>query len=341
MAILKIAGIDNPKLRTKPCKGGMLSLYLEYYLGCVKEKDPETGELRSKPRLKREFLGLRMYAKPTTPIEKEHNKEVEIQAKLRQELAWKEFKNGQGFAFEVEDRSKLNFYDWLVDYVRTYSKADVRTIKGAIKEFRHFIEDNGEYKRFTSAIAPKNVTTKLCEGFADYLQNNHEGEGASTYWKRFHKIIRVAVKEGLFIKDPCEGILVSMGDGGIKKDVLTKEEVEALRQTPYCGNEDVANAFLFCIDTGARWGDVRELTWGNIDVDNKMCHYVQNKVKGHSKAASVDVPLVDETIERLGTPQQKDKKLFPDLPTSNGGANKDLKRWVESAGIKKVHHNFA
>ena len=56
-------------LRKKSISKGRLSLYLDFYPAI---QHTETG----KPT-RREFLGLYIYEKPKTPIEKQHNNETD------------------------------------------------------------------------------------------------------------------------------------------------------------------------------------------------------------------------------------------------------------------------
>ena len=107
--------------------------------------------------------------------------------------------------------------------------------------------------------------------------------------------------------------------------------------THYTGeNPEIRNAFIFCLYTGMRWCDVKDLTFGNFDFANRLLTYEQNKTKGHSKHSSVTLPLTDGLFalvaDKMGD-AQKDTLVF-DLP-SHTMCLKALRRWTKRAGIDK------
>ena len=60
-------------------------------------------------------------------------------------------------------------------------------------------------------------------------------------------------------------------DQVLKKDVLSQEEIQKLMDTHYqFEKENVRNAFIFCLYTGMRFCDVKDLRYSNIDYANKL-----------------------------------------------------------------------
>ena len=101
-------------------------------------------------------------------------------------------------------------------------------------------------------------------------------------------------------------------------------------------NLQVRNAFLFSLNTGMRWCDVRDLTFGQFDFTNKTFAYNQNKTKGHSTKSNVSLPLTDTLLALMGEHPEargKDELVFA-LP-SHTMALKALRRWTKFAGIDK------
>lgn len=338
MAKLTLKTTDNPKLMTKPIANGkMQSLYLDYYLGRRLEIDPVTGEGKEKVKRKRQYLNLRIYTNPTTPIERNHNDETLRQAEIMREDARREYLNGKGFAFEVEKKKDVDFWSWEESYRRNYSKRDYRVINSALFGFREYLRSDSKCKGFATTMSMQDITPELCSGFAEYLMNTHKGEGATTYWQRFHKVISVAVSCGLIEKDPCTGIQVMADSETItRKEILTEEEAVRLMQCHNDNlNQDVKRAFLFSMYTGMRFCDVQKLTWANIDTERKVLEFVQSKTKHSSKKAKVTQPLRDDVLTLAGEQANKDSKVFPMLPTTSNGANYALEDWMKSAGIKK------
>jgi integrase len=119
----------------------------------------------------------------------------------------------------------------------------------------------------------------------------------------------------------------------LKKDILSEDEIVQLISTHYTGeNPIIRNAFIFCLYTGLRFCDVKDLTFANIDYSNKLLRFEQNKTKGHSSASGVDVPLPPELLELIGK-GKRDELIF-NLP-SHTMCNKALKHWVARAEIDK------
>lgn len=337
MAKDAIKTTDNPKLKRKPImKGKMQSLYLDYYLGKHAIVDGDTGEAKETTSRKRQFLGLHIYTNPATPIERNHNEETIIQAELMRENARKEFLNGKGFAFEVKKTANFEFWSWLECYRRKYTKSDFRVINSAIYGFKEYLKGCDKYRGLLVKMNPTELTHEMCEGFAEYLMRTHKGEGAVTYWQRFCKVIKAAIKDGVLTNNPCIDIQVFANDERIEKETLTEDEIAQLMQCENSNlNQDVKRAFLFCVYTGMRYCDVRQLKWSSIDTVEKQLDFVQSKVKHSSKRARVVQPMRDDVLLLIGEPGGKDSKVFPNLPTSSNGVNYSLSDWMKEAGIKK------
>lgn len=112
--------------------------------------------------------------------------------------------------------------------------------------------------------------------------------------------------------------------------------------------ENVRNDFIFCLYTGMRFCDVKDLRYSNIDYANKLLRFEQDKTKGHSVRSWVTIPLNDGLIHLVGRPKEGETKesLVFNLP-SYEGCCKSVKRWVKRAGIDKhiswhcARHSFA
>lgn len=91
MAKLQKQTKQNPKLEQRELKDGRIALYLEYYLGgseeVVKDSDGKAvhyaeGAMKGKPKKKvthlrkKESLLFYLIAKPTSPTERQQNREI-------------------------------------------------------------------------------------------------------------------------------------------------------------------------------------------------------------------------------------------------------------------------
>ena len=155
--------------------------------------------------------------------------------------------------------------------------------------------------------------------------------------KMAHTLTRsIKIRYGM-LKDPCKGVVCVVDDQALKKDVLSQEEIVKLINTHYqFEKENVRNAFIFCLYTGMRFCDVKDLRYSNIDYANKLLRFEQDKTKGHSVRSWVTIPLNDGLIRLIGRPGEGETKesLIFNLP-SYESCCKSVKRWVKRAGIDK------
>lgn len=361
---------DNPKLGAKILSDGRESLFLDYYFGYSMVYSERLGRDVAKKDRKREYLSLYLWQAPRTPIERKQNKEtLELAKKIRYERGQELLENSEGYRLK-KDLGNVNFLDWMEAYYEKYSKNDKRHIKRARTVFMDFLVDpTGKYnpkpdwtdeqlaksKREKDAkiqrlkIKPDQIDKAMIMAFIDYLQSRFKGEGAHTLYARFKKMIKAAVEADIMRKNPCNGVIIKIDSGSLKKDVLSIEEIQTLISTHYQGeNTDIRRAFIFCLYCGLRWCDVKDLTFANVDYSNMMLKFEQVKTKGHSSASSVIIPLNEGLIHLIGTPTDNcnlTEKIFP-LP-SHTMCLKALRHWVSRANISKhitwhcARHSFA
>ena len=346
--IISTDSTDNPKLGAKVLSDGRESLFLDFYLGYDMAVSSKTGKEYKRVNNKREFLSLYLWQAPRTPMERQQNKEtLEVAKRLRFERGQQLLEDAEGYRLK-KDRD-INFLDWMGSYYEAYTKADKRHIKRAYTVFIDFLNATAEYSKFAKRIKPEHLTKDMMVAFTEYLQHRFKGEGAHTLYARFKKIIKSAVERDVMRKNPTTGVSIKIDNGALKKDVLSAEETIQLMETHYVGeNPDIRRAFIFCLNTGLRWCDIKDLTYSNVDYSNKLLKFEQAKTKGHSSASSVVTPLNDGLLSIIGKPStegKRDELIFP-LP-SHTMCLKALRHWVKRAGIEKhitwhcARHSFA
>lgn len=329
----------NPRLLKKPIKNNTeYSLYLQYQMGYNHDNGTSIR--------KKESLKLYLMANPRTPVQRQQNKEtIELAKKIRREREQQFLENREGYRLKKD--SKVNFLDFYQSYYDQYTKKDSRMIKIAGDRFKDFL---AKYHPINSNyIRPDAIDHEMMVKFAEYLQTRSVGEGAKSILQRFKKVIRYAVEKGVMAKDPCKGVVCVVDDMALKKDVLSLEEVQKLADTHYpFEKEDIRRAFLFCLFTGLRFCDVKDLKFSNIDYSNKFLRFEQDKTKGHSARSWVNTPLNDGILALVGKPgegQTRDSLIFN--LASYESCLKSVKRWVKRAGIDKhiswhcARHSFA
>ncbi len=362
MAIVKERK-HNPQLKTAPLNDGRESLYLEYYLG--REQEPvldkagnpvyyTTGKMAGKPKYKvthkrkKEALNLYLITKPRTPIERQMNRDTqELAEQIRNEKERQFLEDKEGYKFKRE--RQINFLDYFQAYIDRYTKKDIRMLKIAFSRFNDFLKDTPEYSKFVGRITPDQLTREMMITFTEYLQTRSRGEGARTLFARFKKVVKYAVEHGDMKKNPCQGIVIKIDDTILRKEVLSTDEVLQLINTKgYRENPNIRRAFIFCLYTGMRFCDVKDLTFAAVDYSNRLLKFEQNKTKGHSASSGVTIPLNDFLLQLIGEPAEgagKDAVIFP-LP-SYWMCIKALRHWTKRAGIDKhitwhcARHSFA
>ncbi len=220
---------------------------------------------------------------------------------------------------QTESGKKTKAVEWMQKFIDGYKLKDKRNLQGALNRFKDFI---GKDKDLTF----KNINVQMIEGYREYLKSTSKGEGASSYYARFKKMMKEAYKAKLINRNPVLEVKKGKLPGAKKKDTLTIEEIKQLVATPTQSEFDVRNAFLFCLVTGLRWIDVHKLTWS--DINGKVMTVIQSKTE-----REITVNLNDTALKLIGRPKKSSDKVFR-LPTADG-ANKTIKAWVKRAGITK------
>jgi len=333
----------NPKVGAKLLSDGRVSLFLDYYFGYTMVYSESQDKMVPKKQKRREMLNIYILQKPRTPKERQEYKDgIALADKIRREKA---------NAVEDEDKKEalkkkkvsINFLVFFQEYLNAYTKKDVRMIQIALQRFKDFLRDTPEYNIYEQKIKPEQVTSEMVEAFTEYLQSRSVGEGAKSIYQRFKKVYKAcAIKCNInyqrpFVNEEGKSITITIDEDAIVKDFLSPEEERQLMATHYTGeNPEIRNAFIFCLYTGMRFCDVRDLTFGNFDFANRLLAYEQNKTKGHSKHSRVTLPLTDSLLALLGEePESQDKDALVFTLPSHTMCLKALRRWTKRAGIDK------
>lgn len=295
------------KLRKRENQDGSTSLVLDIYKGPGQRKI--------------EFLKHLQLPAGNSIIDRQKRKEnwalaQQICIERAQELS------ASDYDLATDLSKKVVVIEWMRDFAEAYDKEDVRVIDGVINRFETFLTE-----KKSSGLLMKDFNESVALQFKDKLVKTCKGEGAKSYYGRFRKIVKQAVRENLLTKNPCEFIRPPSGDAKVK-DVLTFDELQSIAQTQTDAVE-VKRAFLFCAVTGLRFVDVKALTWKEIDFKDKLMKVVQSKTKKYK-----EFPLNETAVALLGIEGEKQDLIF-DLPTANG-CNKSLQLLVDRAKIKKT-----
>ena len=142
------------KLRRRKNSDGTISLRLDIY---------NDGERRI------ETLKHLQLAKPSTIVDREHNKKKLQQA---EEIAIARASELQANDYSmVSDAGKKTMVvDWMQNYVDNYKKKDVRNMQGALNKFKTFLNEENK-----TGLTFGNLTPLLIEDFIDIFGINKYG----------------------------------------------------------------------------------------------------------------------------------------------------------------------
>ncbi len=307
------------KLREKKLTNGQISLYLD----CYREGKRQY-----------EFLKLYLIDKPKNPIDRESNKTTielaqRIKAKRVEEL------NSNEFNLISRTKTKTDLLVYYQGYISKYTKKDVRVLTSSLNEFKKFIKEELNQ----TSIQSRELTESLVIQFKNYLEFKFKGDTPQTYFNRFKKVIKQAVRDKLFLINPISSIeeLRFKTDTGLRKDILSFEEIQKLANT-HCPNSEVKRAFLFSCNTGLRHCDLVGLKWAKVTkTDVNVLQSKTNK--------AVSIRLNNNALMLLGERGKPEENVFT-LPSFTGSI-KSIRKWVITAEITKrvtwhsARHSFA
>lgn len=339
----------NPKLGAKILANGTESLFLDFYFGAAKVYDPDKDKMVVRKSRKREYLKLYLWRAPRNAQERSENKQnLDLAKDIRAEREQETKEIMEGYRVRVDDKNLLAYWD---SFIKNEDVADKRLMKAALNHFKRFLEE--EYPMFADRIEPKQLRPDMMQRFVEFLIDNHKGQGAMTYYKRFKRLINYAISKGVIKNNPCKGsdgkpIAPPKTDDILAKDILSSEELQQLFSTHYHGeNPEIRRAFALTCYSGIRYCDIVKLTYSDIDYSNKVLTFRQSKTAAHSSKSGVNIPLNDTLLAIIGEKQEdaKDDLIFH-LPSSTM-CLKALDRWTKRAGIDKHitwhcgRHSFA
>jgi integrase len=332
-------------LRQKKISKGRKSLYLDFYPSIP---HPETGE-----PTRREFLGLYIYEKAKTPIDKQHNTEtLKIGESIRQkrenflnkpeiysqyekeQLRLKELGEQcfiEYFTKLANKRKASNHDNWVsaLNYLDTFTNGRLKFADLNQK----FLEDFKEYL----------LTTKSNRSNKTTLSQN----SAVSYFNKVKAALKQAYKDGV-LQDDLNAKVKPIKAAETRREYLTLEELNKLVKTP-CNDVLLKRAALFSALTGLRFSDIQKMTWGELEYINGQGYFLnfnQKKTKG------VEVLPISEQAYSFTEGAENPKDMPQDEPVFEGLKysayhNKHLFQWIGAAGITKditfhcFRHTFA
>ena len=315
-------------LRKKPISKGRKSLYLDFYPAIL---HPETGQ-----PTRREFLGLYIFDKPKTPIDKQHNTDtLKIAQSIRQKR--ENFLNKpEIYSQHEKEQLRLKELDeqCFIEYFRKLAnKRKASNHDNWVSALNYLETFTGGKLKFAA------LTEKWCNDFKEYLLTVKSNKSSKTtlarntavsYFNKIKAALKQAYKDGILQTD-LNVKVQPIKTAETRREYLTIEELNRLAKTP-CNNDLLKRAALFSALTGLRFSDIQKMTWGEVEYiegQGYFLNFSQKKTKG------VEVlPISDQAYNLLGTQGELTANVFDGLKYS-AYHNKHLFQWIGAAGIAK------
>lgn len=332
-------------LRQKKISKGRQSLYLDFYPAIP---HPETGE-----PTRREFLGLYIFEKPKTPIDKQHNTEtLKIAESIRQKR--ENFLNKPEIYSEYEKeqlRKKEKGEQCFIEYFRKLAN------KRKASNHDNWVSALNYIEAFTNGkLKFADLNEKFLEDFKEYLLSTKSKKSDKTtlsqnsavsYFNKVKAALKQAYKDGILQYD-LNAKVKPIKAAETRREYLTIEELNKLVKTP-CNNDLLKRAALFSALTGLRFSDIQKMVWGELEYIEGQGYFLnfnQKKTKG------VEVLPISEQAYSFTKGTENPKDMPQDKPVFEGLKysayhNKHLFQWIGAAGITKditfhcFRHTFA
>lgn len=327
-------------LRQKKISKGRQSLYLDFYPAIP---HPETG----KPT-RREFLGLYIFDKTKTPINKQHNTEtLQIGESIRQKREnflnkpeiYSEYEKEQLLRTELGEQCFVQYFTKLGNKRKASNHDNWVSALNYLDDFT-----NGKLKF-------ADLNEKFLEDFKEYLLTTKSKKSDKTtlaqnsavsYFNKVKAALKQAYKDGILQSD-LNAKVKPIKAAETRREYLTIEELNKLVKTP-CNNDLLKRAALFSALTGLRFSDIQKMTWSELEYiegQGYFLNFSQKKTKGieYYRISEQAVSLLNEKGEPVA-------KVFEGLEYS-AYHNKHLFQWIGAAGITKditfhcFRHTFA
>ncbi|HNV35987.1 MAG: Tyrosine recombinase XerD [Spirochaetes bacterium ADurb.Bin110] len=233
-------------------------------------------------------------------------------------------------------RIKIKLIDYAEEKASAYDKQ--AHLPKSLKYLRSFAGD----------VLLKDVDETFVDSYRAYLleQKSLGPTSARHYLDAFKALMAKAVRERLIEVNPAQS-MKTIKTPEAKRPFLTVAEIQMLFNTPITGGalaQDCKRAFLLSCFTGLRLGDLKTLTWGDIQREPEAAISKRMNKTGEI----ITIPLVPSAWRILDDKQlhRRDELVFPALAVSKS-EYRPLARWRKAAGIDKpfgwhaARHSFA
>ena len=329
------------KIRTRENQDGTTTIILDCFMGYYIDFDG-----KKKPNRKRRFLDFKLIQNPKTPLEKQHNKDIEKKVRIIANN-WENSIMNEEYGLEDIEKTKSLVLVYLRKEIdRIQDSVSKRAYKSMLGHFnKHFPKDI-TFRQLNRREKAKNFYHYLTKEAIKKDGNNLSTKSANKYFKRLRKLLKESKLEGFI--DELRFDVKLLPEKQTEVVYLTLEEFRKLENTEE-KNISLKNAFLFACLTALRFGDLNKLNWGGIREENGKIRYdriMDKKPNGKERRITNYFDLYAKKY--IGGRQGDGDRVFPHLPKdASQKFNDKLHRWILRAGINKhitfhcAKHSFA
>lgn len=328
------------KLRQKKISKGRKSLYLDFY--------PPIPHTETGKPTRREFLGLYIFEKAKSPIDKQHNNEtLKIGDSIRQKR--ENFLNKPEIYSEYE-KEKLRIKELgeqsFIEYYKALANKRQKSNKDNWKASFNYLENftNGKLQfadlneKFLNDFKEYLLTTKSNRSDKTSLSQN----SAVSYFNKVKAALKQAYQDGILQSD-LNSKVAPIKTAETRREYLTLDELNKLVKIP-CNDLLLKRAALFSALTGLRFSDIQKMVWSELEYINGQ-GYVLNFSQQKTKGVEV-LPISEQaysfTAGKQNPADMPQNELVFDGLKYSAYSNKHLFQWIGAAGITKniTFHNF-
>lgn len=295
------------KIRTRENQDGTTTIILDCFMGYYIDFDG-----KKKPNRKRRFLDFKLIQNPKTPLEKQHNKDIEKKARIIANN-WENSIMNEEYGLEDIEKTKSLVLVYLRKEIdRIQDSVSKRAYNSMLGHFnKHFPKDI-TFRQLNRREKAKNFYHYLTKEAIKKDGNNLSTKSANKYFKRLRKLLRESKLEG-YINELRFDVRL-LPEKQTEVVYLTLEEFRKLENTEE-KNISLKNAFLFACLTALRFGDLNKLTWGEIKEENGKIRYdrIMDK-KPNGKERRITNYFDPYAKKYIGGRQGDGDRIFPHLP---------------------------
>jgi integrase len=168
----------------------------------------------------------------------------------------------------------------------------------------------------------ENVSPGDIQGYVDEaLSEGRKGKTLRNHLKILSSAFGYAMRQGLIATNPVTAVDIP-DEASESKKPFTNEQVSAILTT---ASEDWKTAVYLGAYSGARLSDCANLTWANIDLQQKLLRYRPGKTKKHKKDVVCPLhPSLEAHLLSLKSSDDAKTRLCPTLFGRDSGGRSGL-----------------